>query len=447
MRRRCAAALLAAALSITLPLAAHAKTSLQGRLALSAAWTDNVLSVGLIPSTGQRPESDFYYEIAPSLLLATGGARMVHRLNYAFVATLFTLHPEANSYNHRLDWAGYFQTSPTTELFLTAAISQGRLNTIALRTSSATTPVQVQQAGGQTFMGANVTELFGWDITSKWRFTQSAALGMFFPLDPRNTPQSFDVDQHLIFERAWRKDALNLDLRVDYVHFSEVRGPTVVNDVANPNGVVTPSQDVFINSATLRWRHDFGHFWNSELNLGIIEASRVSGGVAIIQPAAMAAMRYLHEYGSGELMYQHGVQPNVIVAQTFVNDMVALRGSVPLGLASHVVLSTAVAYNHARVIDFEAGGDLSRTHLILADATLTYIPRLEVQVFARYQFFDQVGSPDDFLPQPNFRRHTVMLGIIGTYPGEAAAVVPSRDALRVDRSDAVGIQAPARPAR
>ena len=115
--------------------------------------------------------------------------------------------------------------------------------------------------------------------------------------------------------------------------------------------------------------------------------------------------------------------------------------TVPFGLKSRVGLSTSAAYQYARQIDFATGGTLSHTNVILADATLGWIPRAEVELFARYQFFDQIGTPGDFTVQPSFLRHVFMIGIIGTYPGEAAAVVPTRSAQRVDRSDMTGIPA------
>src|SRR4051812_5543888 len=100
MLRRAAVALLATALLTTLPAPAFGKASLQAQVALSGAWTDNILSVPDIPAPGgQPPQSDFYFELRPALFLTTGGPRAVQRLGYTFSASLFASHSEANSYN------------------------------------------------------------------------------------------------------------------------------------------------------------------------------------------------------------------------------------------------------------------------------------------------------------------------------------------------------------
>lgn len=298
--------------------------------------------------------------------------------------------------------------------------------------------------GGVTFIGATASEAFGWEVDPHWRLVETLAFNGYWPLDPRDSPDSYSLDGHLVAERSFRKDALGLDLRSAYSLYGEVRGPTAAPDgTAIPDGVVTPRQQVLINELTAKWRHDYGHFWNTELDAGVVETNRVEGGgTAIWQPAGRAALRYLHDYGQVDLSYAHTVQPNVLLGQTFAVDQVLLRGNVPLGRETHVVFDASLAYQYARQIDFDTGGDLSHTNVFLVDATLGYAPRKEIQVFARYQFFDQLGTVGDFDPQPSFLRHVVLVGIIGTYPGEAAATVPTRQALRVDRSDMTGIPAP-----
>src|SRR5205807_1515729 len=65
----------------------------------------------------------------------------------------------------------------------------------------------------------------------------------------------------------------------------------------------------------------------------------------------------------------------------------------------------------------------------------------------RYSYFDQIGHPQDFAPQPSISRMTGMLGVAGQWPGEPAAVVPTRQALRVDRTDEPGVPEPHSPAQ
>ncbi|MFI5290971.1 MAG: hypothetical protein ACHQ17_15030, partial [Polyangia bacterium] len=399
-------------------------------------WTDNVLNL-------PQAESDFLFEVAPGLLLTAGSPRAVQSLGYDFTADLFVTHSEANSYTHQLTWRGFFLPSKVTQLFLSVAAQEGRLNTFNLQSGSALTPVTVIPAGGVTFFGLIAGEGLGWDITSHWRFDQSLTFNAFVPLDPRDQPNSLEVDQHLAASRSWRRDSLGLDYRLDVTEFTAVRGAVMRADgTTDPNGVLSAESQIIINSPVVKWRHDFAHFWNVELDGGFVEASLAGGAQTVWEPAALAAARWLHPNGSVELEYSHTVQPNPLIAETFGIDEVALRGSVPFGVKSHVGLSTSVAYQYAREIDFSTGGQLSTAHVILADATLGWNPIEAVQLFARYQYFNQIGFATDPAPQPSFSRNLVMIGVSGKWPGDSAIRVPSRAALRVDRADEVGIPSP-----
>ncbi len=421
------------------------KLVLQGSVLADAGWTDNVLSVPANPPPGTAgPQQDGFAEIRPSLIFTANHPRVITRLAYTFDANLYFSHSEADSYSNRLDWTGFFLTSKTTELLTTLSVQEGRLNTFNFSTASATTPIQVTPAGGTTFVGASFQELFNWDITSKWRFSQSLGFNSYFPLVPRTSPDTYDLDTHWTADRAFKHDALAGDLRLDYSLYTQVRGPVLNADGStNPDGVVTAQESQLILAPVGKWRHDYGHFWNSELDAGLIVVFPITQtGSPQLQPAAYAAIRYLHLYAQAELSYAHTVQPNAITAQTFALDQVALRGAIPFGLKSHVSLATSVGYQHGRILDFAGSGTLATVDLVLVDATVTWQPRPEVAVFARYQFFDQLGNASDAVPEPTFARNTVMVGLIGTYPGAPAAVVPTRAALRVDRSDAVGIGEP-----
>lgn len=129
------AVVLTALLSAT---SAFAKTSLQGQVLLSAAWSDNIL--GSPDNVPPGPEADFSFQIRPSLILSHASGRQLQRISYTFDATLFATHSEANSYSQRIDWASFFQTSKTTDLMLIASLQQGRLNTFNLTTGSAAQP-------------------------------------------------------------------------------------------------------------------------------------------------------------------------------------------------------------------------------------------------------------------------------------------------------------------
>jgi hypothetical protein len=445
MRRPSAAVAGAVLLLVAVPASAR-KVSLQAQLTLSGGYSTNVLS--LSPGTVSGPQDDFFGDVRPALILTGGEPRAVQSLRYEFVGNLFARRTEANSYNHRAEYLGYFSPSKVTEIFLTASLAQGRINTFNLTLASPTTPVQIAPAGGNTFVAATVSEALNWDVSPRWRFSQSLGYNSFYPLDPRTSPDAYQLLQRIAFERYFtRATALAFIAGNDILVFTDVRGPVVEtptnpdgtpgDPVVNPDGVVVPGQKAMINQLSARLRQDAGRWWNFEAQLGVVESSRIEGPSAQVwQPFAFAAARFLHDFAQVDLSYQHGVGPNLITAQVFVTDGANLRISVPFGPKIPMAAGASAGYQYARQIDYLSGADVSRVHLVLADATLAYAPRPEVSIFARYQYWNQTGDPTDLLPVPTFDRHIILIGVTAIYPATAAFVVPRRQGQRVDRADA-----------
>src|SRR5262249_28498290 len=154
-------------------------------------------------------------------------------------------------------------------------------------------------------------EDLAWDVTRNVRIAEQVTAAIFVPISPRDLPTSFDVAPAFSVERSWLRDALGGELRVDYAYFGAVRDPS--------NQIVTPVQQQLISTALGRFRHDFGRSFSGELEAGVTEAMRANdGGARIWHPAGKAAVRYSHLYGQAELAYSHSMQPNLLVAQTFI---------------------------------------------------------------------------------------------------------------------------------
>jgi hypothetical protein len=441
-RHHSAALLLATVLLVT-PAALSAKTTLQARLALSGAWTDNALNAGT------NPQSDFFFNIDPALVLTSGVPRAVQQLIYDFDAALFATHSEANAYSHRLTWNGFFLTSKTTDLMLGAQVGQSRTNTFSLQNTSETTTVVTQPGQPTYFLNGNLREVFGWDISPSWRFLQSAAFTFYTPLQPRTIPDTLSLDQMLEIQRYFRRQALALEVRNLLTDYSQVNGPD-----AGPGGGdigmggVPREQLVILTSAVAKWRADWGRFFSHEVNLGFVEGSEVlNQSITVWQPRALAALRFIHDFAGAELRYLHDVLPNPLVGNTLVNDSAELRLGFPLGRDTGFRAGAAGSYSYMRAINFASGATDSYTHVAGADATITYRPPRvpELSVFARYQFFQQLGTTDGPLVLPSFMRNVVMVGIAGVYPVDAAAVVPTRQGFRADRTDAASIPNPTSP--
>ena len=404
------------------------KVSVQGRLRLGIAWTDNILGVPLVATaTTPAPQADGYLEVAPSLILTFAQPRVVQSLAYTVTGNVYFVHSEADSYLNHLEYNGFYTPSKRAEVALTLSGDEGRLNAFSPAQLGDLSPVLQLRPGGLTYAAAGLHETLLYELTQRWRLNQSLGFNAFIPLDGALST-TFAADQQVGADWAQRRDAFGFALHVGYLAYLELRDSTGL--------VVSPLRQQLINSLTARWRHDYGTSFATEFALGVIESNRAQGGgVVLWQPYALAAGRWFGERGLVELSYTHNVGPSALTAQTYVADQVFLRANVLLVKRSPLVASGAVGYQYGRVADVEQGQDLGRNHLVTLDATLTWTPHTSVAVFARYTFFDQLGFAGDPVVLPETRKQIVMLGITGTYPATAAAKVPSRQALRVDRSD------------
>jgi hypothetical protein len=430
-----------------LPAPAHAKYAFQGMLTLTGGWTSNATGAATAP--GQPEAADFFGVISPSIVFTSGVARAVNRVSYNFSAQLYVSHPELASYANRVDWAGFFTPSPNTQLLLGVTGTQSQLNTVnALTTTdSSQTPIQVTTVGTEQYFGVSASEMLLWGFARVARLYQSAGFAAFIP-QARGLGDTYHASGALGLERAFRRDGFAGELRLDYTYFAAQRGPTLNPDGSvNPDGEVVPARQHLTSNLLFRWRRDFGNFWNTELAAGVVMVMRANdGGGQIWQPMGLAAVRYLHPRGSVDLSYSHAVAPNALVQQTYASDTVTLRGSVPLGVKSRVFVSAGGGYSHGVVINSESGQTGSAVDLFLADATLNWAPLSGLSLFTRYQYSSQLPDAGQSPPIPSISRHLVMVGVSGIYPTQAAAVVPSRLALRVDGSDNPGIPDPHSPA-
>jgi hypothetical protein len=421
------------------------RVGVQGTFTGDLAWTDNVMNA---PSNApaalllRPPVADFFFELRPGVILSSGAPRFVSRAEYFFQADLFARESEGNSYSNTLSWQSFYLASPRSELLFSVLGQQGRLNTFNLTEPSSASPVSVLSAAAAStnFAQVSSSEVLLYHLPQAWTVSQSLIGRAWFDLDPGLLPNVYEVVGNVAPTHRWTVDSLALDLRFDFVYYDQVRDP-------KSNVVTAPALSQLLNQLSVRWRRDWTSFWNTELAAGIVEANNVgSASIAIVQPAGLAALRYNHRRGTGELMYQHMTQPNAVAASTFALDEVALRGTLPFPEKTHLYFSATAAYQHARQIDFATGLTVSRAEIAVVDGTMRWQPRPEVGAFLRVSLFDQIGHPDDGpQAQLNIRRTVIMLGLNVSYPAAPVARVPTQQSQRVDRSDMESIPEPHSP--
>ena len=426
---------------------ATARVTFQFSGALNLGWTDNVLNTPLARSGAPFPQSpaiaDFFGDIRPSLVLTTSSSRVIQALIYTFSYTYFFRNSSANAYSNTLSWSGAFLPSKRTDLLLTVLAAQTEQTTAGFATDPSQPTLLLP--GRINTASVSLREQLGIDAAQRLRVLQLLAFSGTIPISPRTLAPNLSADLGATVDYRWRKAALGLVLNVNYFYAFEVRGagPIQGDGSIDPNALLTRDQGFFTNSLIARWRQDFGHFWSSELGLGVLHTITQQGSGSRFGPAANAALRYLRPEAALSLTYAHTTQPSPLLAQLFLSDTVALTASTPLGIESRITLTTTASYSYSRQL-LTDGGQGAAGHLVTADVSLNYMPIVGLSIYLRGQTSYQRGLDDTPTPLPTVRRDVILVGISGFYPATAAAIVPRRQGTRVDGSDRVTIPEPHR---
>ncbi|MFH1130919.1 MAG: hypothetical protein V1754_06260, partial [Pseudomonadota bacterium] len=251
--------------AIGIPGNAPAQTRLQGQIAVSSGFTDNIDSRPRTPPPGEPgSESDGFADISPGLRFFYGSPRFLQQLDYTFYLNLYFQHSEAISYSNRLEWLGLVQSSQSTRLTLGAGLEHGRQNVINLQQSASATTVGAQAEGNTTSINPTVNEILEWDVAQRWRILQTLLFFGFLPV-ASDRPQAPGIESefHLVASRNWAND----DISVDF-------GTRYSANIAyyNETGEIQPFEHQLIYSLVGSWEHAFGPEWTTELRLGVLLA-------------------------------------------------------------------------------------------------------------------------------------------------------------------------------
>jgi hypothetical protein len=187
---------------------------------------------------------------------------------------------------------------------------------------------------------------------------------------------------------------------------------------------------------TPHWRHDISRSLTSLLLGGAsVIVSPDTGTRARLAPFLQGSLLYTVDDASFELLGSVGTQPNALTAQLLYADQVTLRASTPLSVEHGVVASAAVGYTHGSIVNVNRGASRAPDFdSFIADASVGWSPVDALQLFARYQFIDQITADTPPTITPAVQRSTVILGIqLSSRPDPVR--VPTRFPQRVDRTD------------
>ena len=411
------AALLALLAVLATAAPGRAQTTLTERLRVQGIYSTQ---------TGTVPPQDIAAQVVPELSLLDVSKRSQLRATYTFAATAHTTLPADIS--NRLVLTSAFDLSKRTSLLLAAEAGHTTVTNSLILRSPADAPTGTVPIGiGQLFT-SRVGEGVSWEASSRMRFTQLAD-GTY--ITTINAPANLSVEAYLAnlvlsLDRVWPTDAVGIDLRGGF---------------AQSKVAPLPRSRLVPMSVTPHWRHDISRSVTSLFVGGAtLVVSPDPATRTLAAPYGQATLSYLVDDSTFDLTGSVGTTANALTAQLLYGEQVALRTTTSLSNEHHVVGSAGVGYTHGSVIELRpAAVTQPDFDAFIADAGLSWSATLYMDLFARYQFVDQItaaGAAGGGLgATPALQRHAVIIGIqLVARPDPIR--VPTRFPQRVDRGDA-----------
>lgn len=416
------------ALLIALGLCGNARAddSLHAIVTVTTGFTDNVLG-----ASDENPnldvEADGFMILSPGLVYAQEKRRYAQVATYRFGASMFVRHSEANSYQNEATWAGVYVLSSQSEVGAEAAATLGQINAFRATTPAERSELGIEPASGDTYATFSTQEGYSLRFGRDWRFSQGAGFRIFQNLEnDLGTDANYYGSANFGLRRAYRDTALAGYVRGSYIVNS---GRFVVGNME------LDSQRQITIGPDARVQHDLTRTWSAEVGVGALYVAPPDFDNTILLPTVMAALRYGNERGDAEVSYRRGVQPNLFVGETTLNDIVAVRGGLPLDRAEEVTVAGALAFSRGQIIDVAADELTGTIDMVIADAAIGWQVEDEIELSARAQHVRQVR--DEMVPGTleNVSRTQIMLAVTGRYPSRQATEVSLRESIRVDERD------------
>jgi hypothetical protein len=327
------------------------------------------------------------------------------RATYAFTFSVYTGGSSADIAN-RLNVSSYFDLSQRTGLVLTAEGTQTTVNNALTAAPASATTVTTLPTGSTNLVTARISEGLSHQVTPVVR-TGQALDGLYSTQLEQTNLHGYYTSASLSLEREWPRDALGGDVRTAY-SFSH----------APP----FPDSQLVNIGLTPHWRHDISRQFTASLATGAsVIFSPQPGTRRILEPFVLATLLYAWSDSEVDVNYFMGVAPNQLTAQPFQTDRVGLHASTPLSVRYRIAGGTSISYAHSKTLNLFTDPTLPpipSTDAVFGDVDVGWSPVENVQVFARYQIYDQIVSgavdttiPNATPPPANEIRHLAFIGV------------------------------------
>jgi hypothetical protein len=405
---------------------ARADDSLHAIVTVTTGFTDNVLGASE-ENPDLEVEADGFMILSPGVVYAEERRRYAQVATYRFGASMFVRHSEANSYQNEATWAGIYVLSPQSEIGSEAAFTYGQINAFRATTPAQRSELGIEPASGDTFATFSAQEGYTLRFGRDWRLSQGAGFRIFQNLEnDLGTDANYYTSGNLGLRKSYRDTALAGYVRGSYIVNS---GRFVVGNME------LDSQRQVTVGPEARFSHDLTETVSTELGVGALFVAPPDFDNSLLLPTWVAALRYGTERGNADLSYRRAVQPNLFVGETTLNDVVALRGGLPLDRSEKVGIAGALAYTRGQIIDVASDEIFGSIDLFIADAAVGWQLEDEIELSGRAQYVRQVR--DEMVPGTleNVSRTQLIIAVTGRYPSRQATEVSLRESIRVDEQD------------
>jgi hypothetical protein len=412
----------------TIAPSAFAAPKLQGVAETSVGYTDNTQSAPDMPLPGGTPKSGgMFVLLSPSIVVADVTQRSNQRLQYTYTYDLFLQSTNASTSSNRLEYRAFFDLSPRVELTVGAAAIQSNQYSAIILTPPAAGAVNALPPGSGSFLSATVDELMSFDLSPRWRTYVGTAVTEQTPLFETVAPRTFAPSGRAGVERAYERDAIGAEARADY---------SVIEGSLAPDGTALGVQEQIIGTGVGLWRHDWGRYFTSRAEAGVLRVQRLNTNRGFWQPAGAVSVNYVTELGDAGLAYDHTVTTNPYLGQTLLIDEVRFRGALPLTKKGEVLAAASAGYQFGRLLD-ENANLAAHVDAIFADVGIGWQITQSILLGLRYQHVEQI-SDTRVPPLPvSFVRNSILIGTTIKFPPENDMPRAYRAPRRVDRADEI----------
>jgi hypothetical protein len=400
---------------VAMPATAAAQDIVSERLRVQGGFTHEDLGA-------RAGLDDVWLGATPELSVMFARPRTIAQVTYGLTGTVHTQLPFELA--NRLTLGVSHEVSKTTLVFGSTEVFQTSLTNLLVSRPAAQTELAVLPAADSRFVGFRATEGLSWEASPRVRIGQGLDATMVSYLGSAPA-RNYLANASVNADRTWKLDAIGVEARGGYA-----------------SNQVTARVTQKIVTATLgpRWRHDFSARLSTFAAVGgTLILSPDPGTGVVLASAARGSLLYTVVSARLDLTAVSGAEPNILTGQILRIDQVSLRVSFPISERHRVFGGASVGYLRGgplRVRRAELSGDFQG---VLADADLTWLPLESLEVFARYQVYDQIADstadPARPVSNPSLVRNSAIIGI-RFFSQPIDRTLRLREPQRVDRSDA-----------